>query len=446
MVKDMTKGSVIKLLISFAVPMLLGNVFQQLYSAVDTWAVGRGVGVNALAAVGSTGSLNWMVLGFVTGLTHGFSILISQSFGRKDDDAVRKSVTGSAYLSLLISVVVSILGVVFARPLLMLMNTPADILEDACLYISLIFGGMLTAIFYNLAASILRALGDSVSPLIIIIISSLVNVGLDLLFVMVFHWGVAGVAVATLIAQLLSGLLCLLVLRRIPLLKMAKSDWRPEKAVLFELLHLGIPVGLMNSVTAVGMLILQWIVNGFGAVTVAAYTVVSKLIGFAEQPSNIIGFSLGTFVGQNLGAGKISRLREGVKKAALLSTGVSLTVGGLLIAFGRQLTGFFVSPEETAVIETAYPFLVLVGISLVILGYLFLFRFSLQGMGDTLLPLLSGVLELALRISIVFLIPLSWGFWRISIAEVSAWAGAAILLGIGYFVRIRKLAPSISRP
>lgn len=439
MVKDMTKGSVIRLLVSFAVPMLLGNIFQQLYSAVDTWAVGRGVGVDALAAVGSTGSLNFLILGFVTGLTHGFSILLSQSFGKKDNGTVRRAMANSVYLSAAVTLAISVLSVVFTRPLLQIMNTPEDILDDACLYIGIIFAGMLTMVFYNLLASFLRALGDSVSPLVIVIISSLVNVGLDLLFVMVLGWGVAGAAVATLIAQLVSGLLCLLVLRRISFLKMQPGDWRPRRAMLLELLRLGIPVGLMNSVTAVGMVVLQWIVNGFGAVTVAAYTVVSKLIGFAEQPGHIIGLSLGTFVGQNLGAGKMKRLQEGVRKATLLSTAASLLVGGALACFGKQITAFFVSPQETAVIDTAYPFLVLAGIMLVVLGYLFIFRFALQGMGDTLIPLVSGGVELLLRVGAVFLLPVSMGFFRIGIAEVSAWVGAAALLSITYFVRIRRL-------
>lgn len=439
MIKDMTQGSVIKHLIIYALPMLLGNIFQQLYSAVDTWAVGRGVGVDALAAVGSTGSIHFLILGFVTGFTYGFSILIAQSFGKKDEVGLRRVIANSVYLSAIVTIVISVISVVFARPLLELMNTPENLINDAWLYIVIIFAGMFTTVFYNMAASVLRALGDSVSPLIIVIISSLINVGLDVLFVIVLKWGVAGAAYATLIAQLLSGFMCMFVIGRIPMLRMSREDWNPRKELLFELTKLGLPVGLMNSVTAVGMVVLQWIVNGFGAVTVAAYTVCSKLIGFAEQPGHIIGLSVGTFAGQNLGANNISRVREGVRKALVLSTLINIGVGAILIAFGRQITTFFVSGDAGEVIDTAYPFLVLIGIMIVVLGYLFIYRFALQGIGDTFIPLVSGGVELALRVAVVFIIPVVMGFWRISIAEVSAWTGATILLGITYYIRMHKL-------
>ena len=439
MVKDMTRGSVVKHLLVFAFPLILGNLFQQLYSLVDTAVLGRGVGVEALAAAGSTGSVNFFVLGFITGLTHGYSILISQSFGSGSRTATRKAVAMGAYLSLLGALFITALSLLGSRPLLSLMGTPADLMEDALLYIRIIFLGIGASVFYNYCSAVLRALGDSLSPLVIVVVSSVVNCVLDILFVIVLPWGVAGAAWATVTAQLLSGFLCLLVMGRVDLLRMDKTDWKPDRAVLWQLLKLGVPVGLMNSVTAVGNMILQGVVNGLGSVTVAAYTIGTRILGLAEQPTNLLGFALGTFVGQNLGAKKLSRIREGVRKTFFLSLGLSVLVGGALILFGKNLAGLFFSDAAPDVIETAYPFLLATGAMLPVLGWLFTYRFSLQGIGDTTVPLLSGGLELLLRIGVVFALPLSLGYWRICFAEVSAWLGAMLLLLFTYSVRIRRL-------
>ena len=437
--KDMTKGSVVKHLLVFALPLLLGNIFQQLYSIVDTAVLGRGVGVEALAAAGSTGSVNFFVLGFITGLTHGYSILISQSFGSGSAAATRKAVTMGAYLSAAGALVITVLSLVGSRPLLKLMGTPADLMEDALLYIRILFLGIGASVFYNYCSAVLRALGDSLSPLVIVVISSVVNCVLDILFVMVFPWGVAGAAWATVTAQLLSGFLCLFVLGRVDLLRMEKADWKPDGEVLWKLLKLGVPVGLMNSVTAIGNMILQGVVNGLGSVTVAAYTIGTRIIGLAEQPTSLLGFALGTFVGQNLGANKVSRIREGVRKTFFLSLAMSVLVGGALILFGKNLAGLFFADAAQDVIETAYPFILTTGALLPVLGWLFTYRFALQGIGDTTVPLLSGGLELLLRIAVVLFLPLSLGYWRICFAEVSAWAGAMLLLMFTYYIRVRKL-------
>lgn len=443
MTKDMTKGDPIKLLLAFAVPMLIGNVFQQFYSVVDAMVLGRGVGVNALAAAGSTGSIHFFVFGFITGLTHGYSILISQRFGAGEPRGVRAAVANAAYLAVLSSAVITALSLIFSRPLMALLNTPADIFEDALLYIRIVFVGIFATVFYNVLGAVLRALGDSFSPLVVIVISSVLNAGLDVLFVMVFRWGVAGAAWATVLAQMLSGFMCLFVLRRIPLMRFEKGDERPDKAMLLELLRLGLPVGLMNSITAVGGMILQGVVNGFGSLTVAAYTAGSKLMALAEQPGSIIGLSLGTFVGQNLGAGKLSRIRSGVRKTIALSLFVNCIIGGVLIFFGHGLTAAFVSGAEQEVIEAAYPYLFAVGSMVWVLGLLFVYRFSLQSMGDTFIPMLSGGLELALRISLVLLLSRVFylEFLAICIAEVSAWLGAAIMLCVTYYIHISKLKP-----
>ncbi|MGN0479456.1 MAG: MATE family efflux transporter [Hominenteromicrobium sp.] len=441
MVRDMTKGSPVRLLLAFAAPLLLGNIFQQMYSVVDAMVLGRGVGVRALAAAGATGSVHFFVFGFITGLTHGYSILISQKFGAGSPAGVRRAVANSAYLAVLSSAVITVLSLIFSRALMRLMNTPADIFEDALLYIRIIFIGISATVFYNVLASVLRALGDSVSPLIVIVISSVVNVGLDVLFVMVLRWGVAGAAWATVLAQALSGCMCLFVLSRMALMRFEKGDASPDGAMLLELLRLGVPVGIMNSVTAVGGMILQGVVNGFGSVTVAAYTAGSRIMSLAEQPGNIIGLSLGTYVGQNLGAQRIDRIRLGVRRAIVLSLAVSAAIGAALIFFGRGLVEIFVSGTEQAVIEASYPYLFAIGAMMWVLGLLFVYRFSLQSMGDTVMPMLSGALELVLRISVVLLLSqlLDLGFLSVCIAEVSAWFGAAAMLCVTYYVRMHRI-------
>ena len=445
MVRDMTKGSPVRLLLAFAAPLLLGNIFQQLYSVVDAMVLGRGVGVSALAAVGSTGSVHFFVFGFITGLTHGYSILISQKFGAGNPASVRRAVANSAYLAVLSSAVITALSLIFSRALMALMHTPEDIFEDALLYIRIIFIGIFATVFYNVLASVLRALGDSISSLVVIVVSSVVNVGLDVLFVMVLRWGVAGAAWATVLAQVLSGCMCLFVLSRMELMRFEKGDARPDGAMLLELLRLGVPVGVMNSVTAVGGMILQGVVNGFGSVTVAAYTAGSKIMGLAEQPGNIIGLSLGTYVGQNLGAGRVDRIRLGVRRAIGMSLAVNAVIGSALVFFGRELVAVFVSGTERAVIEASYPYLFAIGVMMWVLGLLFVYRFSLQSMGDTVVPMISGALELVLRISMVLVLSrvFDLGFLSICIAEVSAWFGAAALLCATYYIRIKKTKQNV---
>lgn len=436
MVKDMTAGRPLKLLLAFGIPMLVGDIFQQLYAVVDTIIVGRGVGADALAAVGSTGALNWLVIGFITGLTHGFSIMISQNFGRGDLAAVKKSIAMSAYLSAFVSLVVSVLGVLFSKQMLTLMGTPEEILEDAALYISVIFGGTVPVILYNMTASVLRALGNSVTPLLVIVAGCGINIGLDLLFVLVFHWGVAGAAAATVLSQLSCGLLCLAAIARLDAVRFQKSDWSWDAARAGKLIRLGLPVGIMNSVTAVGGVVLQRVVNGLGAAMVAAYTVGIRIVSIADNAGAVIGMSLGTYVGQNAGAEKWERTRQGVRCGAVIELCFSGIVAFLFIVCGKALASLFVSQEDLYVVEAAYPYLWVCGSMMWSLVLLFVFRSSLQGLGNTVIPLCSGILELVMRLGMIFLLPESLGFYRICIAEVSAWCAAAVMLGIGYFVCI----------
>lgn len=441
MVKDMTKGSPVRLLLAFAAPMLLGNIFQQLYSTVDAMVLGRGVGVDALAAAGVTGSIHFFVFGFVTGLTHGCSVMTAQRFGAGEPGRVREAVANSMYLAAVSALVITAVSLAASRWLLEIMGTPADIFDGALLYLRITFVGIIATVFYNALASILRALGDSISPLVVVVVSSIINVGLDCLFVLVFGWGIAGAAWATVLAQAISGLMCLYSLSRVKIMRFGKGELRPDGRTFRELLGLGVPVGLMNSVTAIGVMLLQGIVNSFGSATVAAYTVSSRVVGIAEQPGSIIGLSLATYVGQNLGAARLDRVRLGVRRAIVMSLGVNILIMLVLLFLGKPLTALFVSSAEREIIDIAYIYLVVAGTMEWTLGLLFIYRFSLQSLGDTLVPLMSGGLELGLRVGVVLFLSqaMHMGFAAICIADVSAWVGAAVMLGIGYYVRLHRL-------
>ena len=402
MVRDMTSGSPMKLIVGFAVPIFLGNLFQQLYSVVDAMVLGRAAGADALAAAGSTQALSFLVLGFITGLTHGYAILIAQRFGAGDYAGVRRTAANAGYLAAVSSLIITAASLLGARALLEVMHTPEDIFRDALLYIQVIFIGTAASVAYNMFSGILRALGDSVSPLVILVVSSIVNVGLDVLFVVVFQWGVAGAAWATVLAQALSSAMCFAVLRRLELMRFQREDWRGDRDVIRALLRLGVPVGIMNSITAMGTMLLQSVVNGLGSVTVAAYTAGSKLMNLALQPGDILGIAVGTYVGQNLGAGK----------------------------------------SEEAVIEAAYPYFVITGAGVWIVGLLFLYRFALQSLGDTFIPMVSGGVELGMRVGAVLVLDrcFDMGFYAVCWAEVAAWLGAGVLLAVGYYARMARLS------
>lgn len=448
MVNDMTSGSPVRHLIRFALPILLGVLFQQLYSVVDAMVLGRSVGVDALAAVGSTDSTVFFVQGFIIGLTNGCGILTAQRFGAGDHTGVRRTTANAVYLALLAGLAITLAGLLGSRALLVTLRTPADIFDYALLYLRIIFAGMLATVLYNMFSDVLRSLGDSVSPLIILAASAAANVGLDMLFVMRFHWGVAGAAAATVIVKIFSVGMCLLVLSRIELMRFQSGDRSFDRELFANLFRLGVPVGIMNSVTAAGMMLVQNVVNTMGSTVVAAYTTGAKILNFALMPGDILGMALSTFVGQNLGAGRLDRVRLGVRKAVGMSLELNLTVGLLVAVFARELTAVFVTSAERAVIEATQPYLVTIGAGVWIVGLLFLYRFALQSLGDTVIPMISGGVELAARISTVLLLTRCFhlGFFSVGFAEVAAWTGAGVLLMAGFYVRLRKITREKALP
>lgn len=439
MVKDMTKGNPTRLLLSFAIPMLIGNIFQQLYSMVDSIVIGQGVGVNALAAVGATFTLDWAVLGFGIGLGQGFAILVAQKFGAEDYKGLKKAFTMSIYLTAIVAIIITIISRSLTMPLLKILNTPSELICDSNLYISIIFNGIIITMFYNFFSATLRALGDSRTPLVALVIASSINVVLDILFVMKFNMGIAGAAYATLIAQTSSCIFCLLAIRKVDFFALEKKDWHVDKDFLGRLIILGLPMALQSSIISIGAMVLQYVVNGYGALYVAAYTAAVKIVGIIEQPGSTFGFAMATYAGQNLGANKFERIQLGLRKCIKISMISCLGIMAIVFLFGENFIALIVSKEETEVIAIAKEYIHISVSMLFILNLLFIYRSALQGFGNTVIPMISGALELIARISLAMFLPKFLGFTGICVAEVSAWLSADILLIPSYYKNIHRL-------
>ncbi len=441
-VKNMTEGKPVPLIFSFAIPLMIGNVFQQLYTVVDTMVVGKALGVSALAALGAADWMNWMMLGIIQGFTQGFGILLAQEFGAKRYDNLRRSVGNSAVLSLLSAIVLLGIGQLLARPVLELLNTPARILPDALLYLRIMYLGIPVVMAYNLLASILRSLGDGQTPLHAMIVAAATNIFLDLLFVLVLGFGIAGAAIATLIAQLISSLFCLYHIRKIDILTLQKADFRPSGRLPLRLLMLGFPMAFQNAIISVGGMIVQFVVNGFGVLFIAGFTATNKLYGVLEVAAPSYGYAMVTYTGQNLGAKKTDRIRKGVKSAILIALLTSLFIALLMLFFGKEILSWFISgtPEEfEQTLQIAYYYLAVMSICLPILYILHITRSAIQGMGNTILPLVSGIAEFVMRAVTAVFLPMLIGEHGIFYAEIMAWTGAVVILIISYFIVIRKM-------
>ena len=369
MTKDMTQGSPVKHILLFSIPLLIGNVFQQFYSMVDTIIVGRFVGVDALAAVGSTGSLVFLINGFALGLTSGFSVMVSQRFGANDEKGLRKAVSSSVVLCAALVVILTTTSLIAAKPLLHLMNTPDNIFNDAYIYVAIIFAGIVTTVAYNMMASILRALGDSKSPLYFLIISSILNIVLDLVFIINFKMGVAGAAYATIISQGVSAILCFIyILKKYAILKLSRKDYNVKKSMYIKHLKIGIPMALQFSITALGLITVQGALNVLGSTVIAAYTASSKALQLVMQPAVTYGVTMATYCGQNLGAKRYDRIKDGVNKAVKISIITSIISGFVLIAFGTQFVKLFIENPDAQIIAYSKQVLTVSGIFFIPLG------------------------------------------------------------------------------
>lgn len=440
MVTSMTSGSPAKLIFLFTVPLFIGNLFQQLYNMADTFIVGRTLGVNALAAVGCTGSLMFLIIGFAQGLSSGFSILTAQRFGAKDEAGVRRSFVASLVLGGIIGLVLTVVSVAFARQMLVMLQTPAEILDDAFSYMIVVFAGILATMLFNVLSNVLRALGDSRTPLLFLSVGCVFNIALDLILILFTPLGVMGAGVATVAAQLFSGLACLwYIAKRFPILRLSRQDWKLTRHDVVQHLRIGLPIAFQTSIIAIGSLILQFALNGLGSVSVAAFTAASKLEGLGSLPLMSVGVATGTFVAQNYGAGQIHRIRTGVLQAGGMALAFSAVMGAVFIAFGAPLSSLFIEGQPQAM-ELAAIYLRVTGICLWVLGLLFVFRYTLQGLGQSFVPTFAGVMELVMRSvgSLVLVAPL--GFAGACISNVSAWVGSAVPLTIAFFLTMRHLS------
>lgn len=431
--QNMTSGNSFKQIVLFFIPLLWGNLFQQVYSLVDSIIVGKGISDKALAAVGASGTLNFLILGFAIGMTRGFGILFAQCFGREDHAMLRAYISAAQRLCIGISLVLSVVCILALRSMLKFMQTPADIIDDAYIYFVIILIGIVITVFNNLAITILQSLGDSKTPLSAMIISSLANIAMDIFLVMGLGIGVAGAAIATVLAQLFSFIYCFYKIKMIDIFdKKNYSDAEINgKNITFELVKIGIPVAFMNSITAAGGIILQYFVNLMGSGYVAAYSACMKFASLFEQFGMSAGLSMMTFVGQNMGAGKYDRIRKGVRQGLLLATILNIPLAIVQILFPEQLARIFLSDPE--IISYCKDFLPILGISLFALGWLFVYRYSVQGLGNTFVPMLSGALEVIMRLTVCFTVGRA-SFRGIALSEVSAWIGAFIMLMITYYV------------
>lgn len=439
--KNMTDGKPSTLILTFALPLMVGNVFQQLYTVVDTMVVGKGLGVSALAALGAAEWMNWLMLGIIQGITQGFGILMAQEFGAKKYADLRKTIGCSVILSLLASLVLLCGGQAVARPVLELLQTPSAIIDNALLYLRIMYLGIPVVMSYNLLATILRSMGDGKTPLQAMIVAAITNIVLDLIFVLVLGFGISGAAVATLIAQLISSLYCLHHIRKIELLKLTASDYRLNDYLPSKLLMLGFPMAFQNAIIAVGGMIVQFVVNGFGVIFIAGFTATNKLYGVLEVAATSYGYAMVTYAGQNLGAGKTDRIRKGIRAALLISLITSALIAAVMLLGGKAILSCFISgtPEEfEQTLQIAYYYLAIMSICLPVLYLLHVTRSTIQGMGNTVLPMVSGIAEFVMRAATAILLPLLVGETGIFYAEIMAWIGADVILVSSYFIVVRK--------
>ena len=444
--KDMTSGSTMKLILGFAVPLLMGMLFQQVYSLVDTIIVGRFLGVSALAAVGATGSINFLIVGFCQGICNGFALPVAQRFGAKDYDGLRKYVGNSAVLSIIFGGAITLITVIACRPILELMQTPADIIDLSYHYIVVIFAGIPAIMLYNILSAYLRSLGDSITPVIFLVLSAGLNIGLDLLFIVTFHWGVFGAAFATVLSQAVSGILCLiLIIKKFDLLHLKREDWKLDWGYSRYLLIMGLPMGLQYSITAIGSVILQASVNTLGSTAVASMTAGSRISMFVVCPFDALGSTMATFGGQNVGAGRLDRLGRGLRSAVILGAIYSALILVILIFFGRDLILLFVSAKEAAVIAQAKQFLVTNAAFYLMLALVNIVRFLIQGMGFSGFAVFAGVFEMVARtlVGLVF-VPI-FGFTAACFASPLAWIFADCFLIPAFFHCRKKLQSAMTR-
>ncbi len=442
--RDLTQGSPMKLVLGFSLPLLGGFLFQQLYSFIDTAIVGRFLGYDALAAVGSTGSLNFLINGFCMGLCSGFAIPIAQAKGAQDDTELRRFIMHSTYLCAAISILMALVTG-FGSPLLLkLMNTQPELLPMAVAYIQPVFFAIPATVLYNMTAGIMRSLGDSRTPMIAIVIAAILNIVLDLLFILGFHMGVAGAAWATVVSQLASGLWCLLVLvRKFPVLRMNPEDKRIRPPFLRRLLNMGLPFGLQYSITAIGSVTVTIAVNGLGTVAVAAVTAAGKLSMLFCIVFDALASAMATFAGQNVGAKKLDRINKGLLSASIVGCIYCVVAFLVILFFGKDMVSLFVDADDPAIItevlDKAHLFLIVNSALYIPLLFVNIVRFTIQGVGFTTVAMTAGVMELIGRAFVAIVLVPFFGYGAAVWANPAAWLLANAFLFPCYFTVMKWL-------
>ena len=437
--RDMTSGSPMKLILGFLIPMLFGLLFQQFYNMMDTIIVGKYLGVNALASVGSTGSVNFMIIGFCIGVCSGFAIPVAQKFGERNESAMRKFVANSGWLAAAFAIVMTLVVCVLCRQILVWMRTPEDIIDGAYSYIFVIFLGIPVIYLYNLLSGIIRSLGDSTTPLYFLLISSVLNIILDLFTIIVLKMGVAGAAWATVISQAVSGILCLLYMRKkFTMLRMQGDEWKPDRYAMRTLCGMGIPMGLQYSITAIVSVILQTAVNSLGSVAVASVTAGSKISMFFCCPFDAMGATMATYGGQNVGAKKLDRIDQGMKACVILGAAYSVLAFFVLFFFSDIVALLFVDAGETQILGNTRQFLISNVAFYFPLALVNIVRFMIQGLGYSKFAIIAGVCEMAARCLVAFLVGV-FGYNAVCFANPLAWIAADIFLIPAYLYVMKRL-------
>ena len=439
----MTSGSPVKLILIFALPILAGNILQQLYSLVDSLIIGRILGVTALTAVSASGWLDWAVLSVPMGLAQGYSIHAAQCYGGKRFADLKRSVAQSYLISAAVTVFLEIASQFLLHPVLVWMNSPDETIRMTENYLRIIYAGLPIVMCVNIFSGFLHALGNSRVPLTALACATAVNIFLDWWFVGSLGMGTNGGAWATVIAQAVSAVICFSAVLKIPELKPEKADFRPNGKVIRKLVRLGFPIAFQNLIISLGGLVLQGVVNAFGFIFMAGYNAASRFQGLIEIAGTALGNAAGTFTGQNYGAGKMDRVRDGLRRSARIGFLLAVSVGLIMVCFGKPLLSLFIREEagiSDQVMAFGYDFLRVMSAGLPMLYLLFIYRSTLQGLGDTVIPMISGFVELAFRIGSALLLPAIIGYWGVYLAEITAWISAGIFLIIGYYRRLKKIA------
>ncbi|MBP3490294.1 MATE family efflux transporter [bacterium] len=443
MINDLTKGAPLKLMLLFSIPLLIGNIFQQFYNIADIIIVGRTLGMTALASVGAVSPLFFLIMFIIVGMTNGFAVITGQRFGAKDYEGVRRSVTMSTILSTAFTITFTIICAAAMHHILFLMNVPQEIYKDAYYYIQIVVIGLIVANFYNLLASIIRALGDSMTPLYCLIIASVLNIFLALLFILEFHMGVPGSAFALVLSQAFSALLCIwYVKKHFPILHLKKKDWIIDwkKEFNFALAHLkvGIPMAVQFGILGLSLLIIQSVCNTFGPDVIAAFTAALRIEQMATLPMISFGVALAAYVAQNFGAGNFSRIRFGVKKASLINVILSIVMAFIMHFLGGHLVRIFVGYQNEDIVKIAHDYLFRSSLFYFFLAQIFIYRNALQGLGRAVIPMLAAVGELLMRSFAAIYLAAKIGYFGVFYAGPIAWVAASIVLAAGYYSTIKQ--------